>query len=129
MEGWTLFAVLAFIGFSCCVALVAYRRCWRNVYVIAKILASAGFVAVAVLGGATNASWSALLLAGLVIAAVGDGAMAMTGKWGFPIGLSCFALAYCIYTAAFACYGTKSIGFAFLGLLTSPEVVYKGPAA
>ncbi len=87
-------------------ALVATRRGMRRAYVISKALASAGFIAVAVASGAVGALWSMLVLGGLVFSAAGDVVLGVRGRRTFLVGLSCFAVAYSVYSGAFLLHGT-----------------------
>jgi uncharacterized membrane protein YhhN len=67
-----------------------------------KALASAGFVALAVvLGGWQGSTFSRWVLAGLVLAAGGDVALAVPGERSFFVGLVLFLLGHVAYV--FAC--------------------------
>lgn len=57
--------------------------------------------------GASGAPWSRVALLGLVLAAVGDVALATKSKFGFLVGLGLFALAYSTYVVAFGLRGTQ----------------------
>lgn len=113
----------AAIGLCCGAALVAFRFRNRGAYMVAKMLASAGFVTLAFLGGATHSAWSAVVFGGLVIAATGDGAMAFSGKKGFLVGLACFAVAYCAYSVAFLLHGAGA------SVVLIPALALAGSAA
>lgn len=106
-------------GLGCCAALVAFRRGRRSAYLAAKISASMGFVAVALLGGAVHNASGAVVLGGLIIAAVGDGVMVMSRKRAFLAGLACFAIAYCAYGVAFLMRGVGSTFVVVLALAMS----------
>ncbi|MBC7265428.1 MAG: hypothetical protein H5T75_00385 [Coriobacteriia bacterium] len=95
-------------------ALVAARAKRPFAYGAAKTAASAGFVVVA-LGSAGRAHGglpSALVLAGLVTAAVSDVALAFPGRKGLVAGLGGFALAHALAGSGFAIRA----GFAWLAL-------------
>lgn len=96
----------------CCAALAAFRSRSHGVYVPAKALASAGFVTVALFGGALDTVWGTVAFVGLVLAAFGDVAIAASRSRGFLAGLACFAAAYCSYSVAFVMYGVESIAVA-----------------
>jgi uncharacterized membrane protein YhhN len=99
----TAFVWLTTVGVA--VALVANRRGMPRVYMVAKLVASLGFVVTGVAVGAMGAGWTRLALVALVFSAAGDVALAVRTKSGFLVGLGCFALAHVVYTLAFAVRG------------------------
>ena len=99
-----LFVLLT--GLAVVTALVSTRREMPRLYIASKAVASLGFIAVALASGALGATWSAVGLGALGLAAAGDIALGFSGKRTFLVGLSCFALAHCVYSAAFLFRGT-----------------------
>lgn len=96
---------MAVTGLGVVAALAAAHGDKRSAYAVAKAVASAGFVALAIAAGATGAAWSSLALAGIAVAATGDVVLAGHSKRSFVIGLSCFAVAYATYAVAFLLRG------------------------
>lgn len=87
------------------VALVANRHGMPRAYLVAKLVASLGFLVAAVAAGAMGTGWTRLAFVALVFSAAGDVALAVRTKPGFLVGLGCFALAHVVYTLAFAVRG------------------------
>jgi uncharacterized membrane protein YhhN len=77
----------------------------RVVEWIAKPLASATFVVAALVGGALGRPWSAVLFAGLCLAAMGDVLLLSRTKRTFLAGLAAFLLGHVAYAAAFVVAG------------------------
>ncbi len=88
------------------VALTASRSGRHGSYLAGKAAASVGFVTVALLVGATAASWSRLALAALTLSAAGDVALASRARRGFALGLALFMAAHLAFSVAFVLHGT-----------------------
>ena len=71
----------------------------------AKIIASTGFLAVAILSGALQSSYGKVLLAGLTLSFAGDALLIGETQQAFLAGLAAFLLAHLAYVAAFAVNG------------------------
>ena len=91
------------------VALVANRHGMPRAYLLAKLVASLGFLVAAVAVGAMGTGWTRTALAALAFSAVGDVALAVRAKTGFLVGLGSFALAHVVYTVAFAVRGFDGV--------------------
>jgi uncharacterized membrane protein YhhN len=110
---------VALTGLGVVAALAAAHGGKRGAYTAAKAVASAGFVALAVIVGATGATWSAIALGGLVVAAAGDVVLTGHSKKSFIIGLSCFAVAYATYAVAFLLRGIDGSTLAVAAVLAA----------
>jgi uncharacterized membrane protein YhhN len=97
-------------------ALVAYRIDRRGVYLVAKVVASSGFVAAALAVGALNATWTRVAFAAILLSAVGDVALAVRARRAFLTGLAAFAAAHLTYAAAFALAGPGVVPWAWAGV-------------
>jgi len=71
----------------------------------AKIIASTGFLAVAILSGALHSTYGKVLLAGLTLSFAGDTFLIGETQHAFLAGLAAFLLAHLAYVAAFAVNG------------------------
>jgi uncharacterized membrane protein YhhN len=80
---------------------------------LAKPLASAGFVLIALSEGATDSSYGRIILAGLVLGALGDVAL-MFDRW-FLVGLVLFAAGHVAYIFAFLANGQITLASAAFG--------------
>lgn len=80
--------------------LVAEARGRPRLRVVAKLLASSGFVALGALSLDAGGSFGALLLIGLGLCLVGDLCLALPGS--FRVGLVAFLLGHLAYLAGFA---------------------------
>ena len=69
---------------------------------VAKPLASAGFIAVAVAGGAADSTYGRVLLVGFVLSWIGDVLLIPKDKRAFLAGLGSFLLGHVFFAAAFA---------------------------
>ncbi|MFO7544071.1 MAG: lysoplasmalogenase family protein [Trueperaceae bacterium] len=106
--GWSLVTLSVWVTtIGVAVALVASRRGMPRAYLVAKLVASLGFLVAAVAVGAMGAAWTRLAFAALALSAAGDVALAVRTKTGFLVGLGCFALAHVVYTLAFAVHGLE----------------------
>jgi len=73
-----------------------------GVQVIAKPLASAGFIVAAIGFGALESRYGNIVLGGLILGAVGDVCLLGTGKGAFIAGLVSFLLGHVAYVVAFS---------------------------
>jgi uncharacterized membrane protein YhhN len=71
----------------------------------AKIIASTGFLAVAMLSGALQSTYGKVLLAGLTLSFAGDAFLIGETQHAFLAGLAAFLLAHLAYVMAFAVHG------------------------
>jgi len=85
----------------------------------AKLIASCGFLAVAILGGALRSRYGGVLLAGLSLSFLGDAFLIGESQQAFLGGLAAFLLAHVAYIAAFALNG---ISFRWLGAAALPVI-------
>ncbi|NNC75506.1 MAG: lysoplasmalogenase [Acidimicrobiia bacterium] len=84
------------------VALVMADRSGSPARAPAKIVASSCFVAIAVIGGATDTTFGTWILVGLALSWLGDFALLGKGRAPFVSGLSFFVLGHVAYVVAFA---------------------------
>ena len=80
---------------------------------VAKPLASAGFVLIALSEGAVGSAYGRIILAGLVLGALGDVAL-MFDRW-FLAGLALFAAGHVAYVLAFLVNGSVTLTTAAVG--------------
>lgn len=96
-------ALTALVAIAVAGLLVCEARDARRAAFYWKALASAGFVALAVvLGGWRGSAFARWVLVGLVLAAGGDVALAISGQRAFFIGLVLFLLGHVAYVVACA---------------------------
>lgn len=89
-----------------CAAALAYARAGvRAEYAVAKVVASLGFVLVAIGSGAALGGWTRIALVALAVSAAGDAVLATPGERGLLGGLGLFAVAHAVYVAAFVLRG------------------------
>jgi uncharacterized membrane protein YhhN len=74
---------------------------------VAKPLASAGFVGVAVAAGALDTTYGQLVLVGLCLGLIGDVCLIPHGRGAFLAGLASFLLSHVAYTVAFVGRGVS----------------------
>ena len=74
---------------------------------VAKVIASCGFIAVAVLSGALRSSYGRVLLTGLTLSFLGDAFLIGESRQAFLGGLAAFLLAHLAYVAAFVVNGVS----------------------
>ena len=81
---------------------------------ISKVIASLGFLAVAILCGAMRSSYGRILFAGLVLSFLGDVFLIGDSQRAFLSGLAAFLLAHLAYVTAFTVNGVslRWMGFA-----------------
>lgn len=101
------FALITAVGVA--VALAAFRAGNQRVYALAKTVASLAFLGIALVSGATHATWSSIALGALVLSAAGDVALTVKGTRGFLAGLGLFACAHSLYVVAFAVHGFRPL--------------------
>jgi uncharacterized membrane protein YhhN len=94
------FALLSAVGVAS--ALTAYRSGARRLYLVGKAVATAGFLAVALVGGLPEAAWSRTAGVALAASALGDVSLAGRGRVAFGTGLAAFTVAHLAYAVAFA---------------------------
>ena len=100
-------AILA-VGLLACVALVASQLGgWRNAAVLAKLIASSSFVALAISAGAVRSLFGRILLAGLALSWIGDMLLLGRSQALFLSGLCAFLLAHVAYITAFVVRGVN----------------------
>jgi len=101
--------------------LAAERSSWRAGVWIAKPLASTGFVAAALAAGALDSPYGVWLLAGLVLAWLGDVLLIPRERpAAFLAGLVSFLLGHVAYAGAFAVRGLDPTTFAVALLAVLP---------
>lgn len=90
--------------------LAAEQRDWRPGVWIAKPIAAAGFIAVAIANGALDSAYGQWILAGLVLSFFGDVLLIpREAKSTFFAGLVSFLLGHVAYTGAFAVRGLDPV--------------------
>jgi uncharacterized membrane protein YhhN len=91
-----------------CGALVALLYAGHdNAAAFAKLIASLGFVAVAVFSGASRSTWGRFILIGLVLSLAGDMFLAWSTESAFLFGLGSFLLAHVAFIVAFGVHGVS----------------------
>lgn len=85
------------------------RSSWRLRF-IAKPLASAGFLAVALAAGALDSAFGRWVFAGLVLSALGDVFLLWKAEATFLAGLGSFLIAHVLYSIGFLVRGTAPAG-------------------
>lgn len=101
-NAWTVITAIA------CASLVACQLAQLPVAAaISKLLASSGFVAVAVCAGAFGSRYGKILFAGLLLAACGDLFLLGVSQGLFLTGLTSFLLAHVLYIIAFLSWGNN----------------------
>ena len=110
---------IAIVAVSVCVALLGARAGRPVIYAIAKTVASLGFVATALVSGATSSTWGSIAIAALVLAAAGDVLLALPGSRALLAGLAAFAGTHLVFAAAFVARGVGPW----------PETTFAGSAA
>lgn len=83
---------------------------------IAKMVASTGFIVVAVVAGAFDTTFGALVVAGLILSWLGDLLLTYRGDRAFLLGLVSFLLGHVAYVVAFVVRG-QSPGWLIAGLI------------
>jgi uncharacterized membrane protein YhhN len=109
--------VLTALGAAAALRLARLSARWP--YALAKALAAAGFVAVAIVSGATASTYGALVMSGLLVSAAGDVALALSGRRAFVAGVGAFALAHLAYAVAFLVRGVSPAWLAVSGAVVA----------
>jgi len=93
---------------------------------VAKLIASTGFLLIAVYSGARHSAYGRVLLAGLALSFLGDAFLIGESRQAFLAGLFAFLLAHVAYIAAFLVSGVSArwTAAAFLPILGIAAVVY-----
>ncbi len=91
--------------------LLVSERSGSSARLLAKPLASAGFVAGAVAAGALDSTFGRWMLAALVLSAVGDVFLLGSGEAAFLAGLGSFLAAHLVFGLAFLVRGVDVSGF------------------
>lgn len=113
--GWAALVTVAAVGWL----LISERNGSAGRY-LAKPIASAGFVAVAAVGGAADSGFGRWMLAGLVLSAVGDVLLLAPSTRWFVGGLGSFLAAHLVFSVAFVVRGVAAealLAIAGFGLL------------
>lgn len=98
--------LLAAICLASCAALVAFLYLdLLQPAIVAKVIASSAFIAVAVHSGAMSSTYGRLILLGLVFSWFGDMFLTGQAKTAFLAGLGAFLLAHVAYVSAFIAHG------------------------
>ncbi len=121
-EAW----IVAWVATALAVTLLgAWRADLR--YAPAKVIASAGFVALALQQGALDSGFGMAILVGLVLSLIGDGLLIGTAPKWFLLGLGVFLGAHIAYIVAFALAGLHvgAMGLAVL-LVGLPALWFVG---
>lgn len=109
----------------CCLALVASLLMnMQATAAITKVIASGGFLTVAIFAGALRSTYGKILLSGLVLSFFGDTFLIGETQQAFMAGLAAFLLAHVAYVAAFAVNGVNlrwmvAAGFPIVGIAVS----------
>lgn len=103
--GTLVVATLGAVG----VLLGAEAAGWRAGVWVAKPLASAGFIAVALLAGALDTPYGRLVLLGLVLGLAGDVLLIPHARQAFLAGLASFLLGHLAYVVAFLVRGVTPL--------------------
>jgi uncharacterized membrane protein YhhN len=89
-----------------CISLVALLLVGRdNPAAVAKLVASSGFVMLAIHGGGMRSNYGRLILLGLTFSWIGDAALIGETQSRFLLGLGAFLVAHLAYVAAFVVLG------------------------
>ncbi|MBT8194128.1 MAG: lysoplasmalogenase [Acidimicrobiia bacterium] len=100
-------AVVTVLGLA---ALLASERTGSTARLVAKPVASAGFIAVAVAAGALDTGFGRWMLAALVLSALGDVFLLGSSEARFLGGLGSFLTAHLVYGIAFLVRGVAAPG-------------------
>ncbi len=116
MDNRTRTAVIV-TGLSCFVLVEALLADMPIVAGVAKVVASCGFLAVAVLSGALRSAYGKVLLGGLALSFLGDAFLIGETQEAFLAGLSAFLLAHLAYVTAFVING---VSWRWVGIAAIP---------
>lgn len=92
---------------SCLVLVSASLTGMSTAGAIAKLIASTGFITVAILSGGLRSTYGKVLLSGLVLSFLGDAFLIGEARQAFLSGLAAFLLAHLAYIAAFVVHGVS----------------------
>jgi uncharacterized membrane protein YhhN len=106
MDNRTRTAVIV-TGLSCFILVETLLADMNIVAGVAKVVASCGFLAVAVLSGALQSTYGKVLLGGLALSFLGDAFLIGETQGAFLAGLSAFLLAHLAYVTAFVINGVS----------------------
>lgn len=101
---------------ACLVLVIASLLDQSQIAAVAKILASCGFIAVAIFCGAMRSAYGKSLLAGLALSFVGDVSLIGETREAFLTGLGAFLLAHIAYVSAFAIRGVDARAMLIAGV-------------
>ncbi len=91
---------------------------------VAKPLASAGFIGVALAAGASGSDYGRAVLVALGLSWIGDVCLLSQQSRPFLLGLAAFLLAHVAYAVAFVVYSQEPIwSLAALAVLTLPAII------
>ena len=85
---------------------------------LTKMVASTGFIVVAVVAGALDTAFGTFVVVGLILSWIGDLLLTYHGERAFLLGLLSFLLGHVAYVVAFAVRG-QSPGWLIAGLLVT----------
>ena len=99
--------VLAMIGMGCVCLVMANLADQPLPALIAKLIASTGFIILAISGDALRSRYGRLILAGLILSWAGDALLELETRRYFLPGLGSFLLAHICYSVAFVSLGVR----------------------
>ncbi len=115
-------AAAALVAVGALLLLLAEWRGMGWLRALAKPAASLGFVLLAVSRGALGSRYGTVILAGLVLSALGDGFLLSDRRRAFLLGLGAFFLAHLTYVGAFFLRGlAPAWTLVFVAVLTVPR--------
>ena len=101
-----------FVTVASCLALVTANLMANHFGVVAaKLLASTGFIGLAISVGALKSRYGKAILLALILSWLGDALLLGTGQFWFLSGLVAFLLAHCVYVFAFSIVGIQRKSF------------------
>lgn len=120
MNHWTRTAVIV-TGVACLFLVSTLLVGMPVAAAITKVIASSGFLAVAIFAGALRSTYGKVLLTGLMLSFLGDAFLIGDTQPAFLAGLAAFLLAHIAYVAAFVVNGVKlrwmvAAGFPIIGI-------------
>lgn len=118
MDNRTRTAVIV-TGLSCFILVETLLADMNIVAGVAKVVASCGFLAVAVLSGALHSTYGKVLLGGLALSFLGDTFLIGETQGAFLAGLSAFLLAHLAYVTAFVING---VSWRWVGIAAIPVI-------
>jgi uncharacterized membrane protein YhhN len=118
MDNRTRTAVIV-TGLSCFILVETLLADMNIVAGVAKVVASCGFLAVAVLSGALQSTYGKALLGGLALSFLGDAFLIGETQEAFLAGLSAFLLAHLAYVTAFVING---VSWRWVGVAAIPVI-------